>query len=63
MEKQDTEAFKEEAFEVEVEGWKVTGPGDFRTSGGSEGISGSGKGTSGNQGISCGGKGTSGGGS
>jgi hypothetical protein len=29
MEKQDTEAFKEEAFEVEVEGWKVTGRVDF----------------------------------
>lgn len=29
MEKQDSEAFKEEAFEVEVEGWKVTGRVDF----------------------------------
>lgn len=29
MEKQDTEAFKEEAFEVDVEGWKVTGRVDF----------------------------------
>jgi len=29
MEKQDTEAFKEEAFEIEVEGWKVTGRVDF----------------------------------
>lgn len=29
MEKQDSEAFKEEAFKVEVEGWKVTGRVDF----------------------------------
>jgi len=29
MEKQDSEAFKEEEFEVEVEGWKVTGRVDF----------------------------------
>ena len=29
MEKQDSEAFKEEAFKVEVEGWNVTGRVDF----------------------------------
>lgn len=29
MEKQQTEAFKEEAFEIDVEGWKVTGRVDF----------------------------------